>query len=134
MSEDHRAPVDRAIAGYIALRSKRDALKKEYEAYDKVVKQRMDAVEIWLLKQMESIGTTQLKPESKVGTAFIQTDTKFACGDWESFHKFCVVNNRLDFLHKRLSTNELKVYLEENEGLPPGVSMSTERKVMVRKG
>lgn len=122
---------DQVISAYTALRDKRSALKRAFEADDEQLVQKMDKLEAWLLKTMQTIGTDQLKGGG--GIAYITTKDRAQSDDWGTFWNWLAENKRLDMLEKRVSTKTVMQYYEEFQELPPGISVSRERTVNVRK-
>lgn len=122
---------EQVILAYTALRDKRSELKKAYEADDAVLVDKMDKLEAWLLKTMQTVGTDQLKGAGN--TAFVSIRDVAKCDDWGTFWNFLAENKRLDMLEKRVSSKTVGEYLEEFGELPPGISISREKRVNVRK-
>jgi hypothetical protein len=122
---------ERVTAAYVALRDQRTALKREYEANDAVLKDKMEKLEIWLMNTLRSIGADSLKTES--GTAYISTRDRASCADWGTFWKYLAENGRLDMLEKRVSTGPVVEFLNETGELPPGVSINREQTIVVRR-
>lgn len=122
---------DTVIAAYVKLRDKRSELKHRYDAEDGELKEKMGKLEAYLLTSMQSQGITQLG--SSHGTAYQQTHMKGSCSDWPSFWNFMAETGRFDMTEKRLSVKTVQNYYEETGELPPGVNVSQELKVIVRR-
>jgi hypothetical protein len=119
------------IEAYTKLRDKRSELKRAYEAEDSILKDKMRKLDAWLLGKMAEVGTTQLKGNGSV--AFISTIDKAKCDDWGTFWQWLADNARLDMLEKRVANKSISEYLEEFGELPPGISVTREKTVNVRK-
>lgn len=122
---------EQVIEAIVKLRDQRSALKRQYEADDAILKDKVAKLDAWLLKTMQEVGTDQLKGGGYI--AFTSTIDRAKCDDWGSFWTFLAENGRLDMLEKRVSSKTVSEYLEEFGELPPGISISRERTVNVRK-
>lgn len=122
---------EQVIEAYTKLRDKRAELKKEYEAADAALKDKIAKLDAWLLETMQSVGTDQLKGNGSI--AFKSVVTKAGCEDWGEFWNFCANAHRLDMLEKRVSVKSVTEYLKEHGSLPPGISVRQEVTVNVRK-
>jgi hypothetical protein len=123
------------IEAFVLLRDKRSELKKEFAAADKILEEKQDRLDAWLLKAMETTGSDQLACKG-VGTAFRQMSTKMSCTDWTSFWPKIGELGRYDFLEKRLSAKAIQEFLDDpaNKGVVlPGITTFNEYKVVVRR-
>ena len=124
--------VDTVVEKYIAMRDKRTALKKAYEAEDNKYVEAMNKVESWLLMKANELGVDNFK--TSAGTAIRGRDMKVAGKDWKAFHQFVLTNNQLDMFERRVSRNVLKSWMEENGGdVPPGLDIIWEQTMTVRR-
>lgn len=119
------------IGEFVKLRDARSALKAEYEARDRELREQMDAREAWLLDALNTIGADSVK--GTAGTAYITTQVRSSCADWHLFHEWIGRNGRFDLLEKRVSQKPIRDMLENGDELPPGISTFTERVVTVRR-
>lgn len=122
---------ENVVSAYIKLRDMRSVIKREYEAKDNVLIEKMDKLEGFLAQQLADTGATQLGTTH--GTAYRQLNLKPSCGDWGSFWPWAAANDKFDMMEKRLSAKAIKEYYEETSELPPGVSIIQEYKIVVRK-
>jgi hypothetical protein len=125
------ATAEDVIAGYVKLRDMRAEQRKAWEAEDKLLEEKQDKLEAWLLAKFQEIGSESFK--GAAGTAYRQVVTKTSCGDWGNFHAFVGETGRWDFLEKRLSSKAIKEYIDEGNDAPPGVTLFNEFKVVVRR-
>lgn len=123
--------VERIICAYIRMRDERSALKEKYEAQDGKIKAQMEELETYMMSLMDKQGATNIKSET--GIAFFQEQTKASIADWGAFGVWCMENDGLDMLQRRVALRNLQAYLKEYDELPPGISISRERKVRIRK-
>lgn len=123
--------VDTVVQAYVKLRESRSVLKKAYEEEDGVIKQKMERLETWLMTKMTETGAKQLGSDH--GTAYQQTVFKGNCSDWSSFWEWLAENKRFDMVEHRVSVKTIQEYYQETGEMPPGINVSPELKVVVRK-
>lgn len=126
---EHNA--DNIVAEFVELRDKRAELKAAYEAEDKILKEKMERRDAWLLNKcnadkLESIRTSH-------GTAYTQTKTRYNVADWNSYWGWLLTNARLDLLEKRPAQGALAKMAENGEELPPGLNQFVEKTITVRR-
>lgn len=119
------------IQAYVKLRESRSTLKKEYDNADLALKEKMDKLEVWLMSNMKAMNATQIG--STYGTAYQQTVFKGNCSDWPTFWNWLAENGRFDMMEKRISTKTIQEYYQESGEMPPGINVSPELRVVVRK-
>lgn len=123
---------DTVTGAYVKLRDQRAELKKAYGDEDKILKDKMERLETWLMKTMQDTSATQLGTSH--GTAYLQTQYRASASDWPTVWAYIADNGRFDFLEKRLSSKTINEWIDENNGeVPPGVNVSAELKVIVRR-
>jgi hypothetical protein len=123
--------VDTVVQAYIKLRDQRGVLKKAYDDEDALLKTKLEKLETWLMTQMQTTGSTQLG--SPHGTAYQQTVFKGNCSDWPSFWNWLAQNGRFDMMEKRVSVKSIQEYYTESGEMPPGINVSPELRVIIRK-
>lgn len=123
--------VDTVVQAYIKLRDQRGVLKKAYDDEDALLKIKLEKLETWLMTQMQVTGSTQLG--SPHGTAYQQTVFKGNCSDWPSFWNWLAQNGRFDMMEKRVSVKSIQEYYTESGEMPPGINVSPELRVIIRK-
>ena len=121
------------VQAYLALRTERDGLKRDYEAKDEEVKTQMAMLEQELLKICNDTNATSIKTTR--GTVIRKLNERFFCSDWDNFREFVVENQAVDLLERRIHQGNFKEFMSEHEGegLPPGVNVMREFNVVVRK-
>jgi hypothetical protein len=126
------ATADKVIAAYVMIRGQRSEIKQAYEAEDKILKEKMEKLDTWLLAKFEEIGSDQFK--SPHGVAFRQITTQVSCSDWTNFWPKMAELGRYDFMQKRLSAKAVQDYLaEEGHEDLPGITTFHEYKVGIRR-
>ena len=123
--------VETVIQAFMKLRDQRSQLKQAYDEEDATLKAKMEKLETWLMAQMQATGARQLG--STVGTAYQQTVMKGNCSDWPTFWGWLAENQRFDMMEKRISVKTIQEYYQESGELPPGINVSPELRVVIRK-
>lgn len=123
--------VETVIQAFLKLREQRSQLKKAYDDEDALLKGKMDKLETWLMSQMQATGAKQLG--STAGTAYQQTVMKGNCSDWPTFWDWLAENKRFDMMEKRISIKSIQEYYQETNDMPPGINVSPELRVVIRK-
>jgi hypothetical protein len=121
------------VEAYLAIRTQREKILREYEASDTLLKDDMKKLETALLSVCNEINADSIK--TKHGTVMRKLSERFFCEDWDNFRKFVLDNQALELFEKRIHQGNFKQFMAENEsdGLPPGVSVMREFGVTVRK-
>ena len=123
---------DRLTQAYIKMRDKRAELLKEYEAADSKIEQQMLLVEEELRKMCEQLNADSIKTQH--GTVFRSIKTRYEATDWDSMYKFIMENNVPQVLERRISTTNMKQFLDENpEMMPIGLNINRRYTVTVRR-
>jgi hypothetical protein len=121
------------VATYIAIRTQREKLLKEYEAADKVLEKDLFEVKAALLNTCNEIGAASIR--TKHGTVTRKLNERYFCTDWEHFRKFEQENMEYDLRERRIHQTNFRQLLSELEmtGLPPGINVMREFDISVRK-
>ena len=124
--------LERLLRGYMAMRTKRSEIKREYEEKDGALKGKIALVEVQLMRMMKASGSDTLKVKGvaqAIGTMKAYTKAK----DWDAIWSFIEKTGKLDLLQRILSVGAVQEYMDANNGeLPPGVDVTQERTVTVR--
>jgi hypothetical protein len=126
------AKADKLTLAYIKMRDKRAELAKEYEAEDARIQEQMDMVEAELKNMCEEIGADSIK--TAYGTVYRSVKTQYQVNDWDNMYKFVMEHNIPQVLFKRISTTNMKQFLDENPNLMPiGMNIDNRYTVTVRR-
>lgn len=126
------AKADKLTLAYIKMRDKRSELLKAYEAEDAVIQEQMEMVETELKKMCDEIGADSIK--TSYGTVYRSVKTQYQVNDWDSMYKFVMEHNIPQVLFKRVSTTNMKQFLDENPNLMPmGMNIDNKYTVTVRR-
>lgn len=122
---------DALVDRYLNLRNARDEMKKVFAERMAPINEEMGQVEASLLKLLDSIGAQNARTES--GTAYISKRTSITVNAWDDFLTYVRDNDLWQLLEKRVSKSAAAEYQEENGVYPPGLDVSTERVINIRK-
>ena len=125
------ATVDDAVAAYIRLRDKQDEIKRRHSEELAPIRDKMYSIEVMLLKILNSTGGESIK--TAAGTAFKSKRTKTKVVDWDAALDFILTNGLEHMLERRVSKAAVEEFIEANGDTPPGVSLSTEITVNIRR-
>jgi len=124
--------VDTLTKAYVQLRDQRSALKEGFEQQDTALVSKMDKLEAMLMHKLNEFQVDSVK--TPFGTVYTQVDTRYTCKDWTNFWGWMLTEERLDAVEKRVSQRAMKDIENSGAELPPGVEVSREKKVVVRRG
>lgn len=121
------------VKAYLNIRSERDKLAREFEAADSKLKEDMTAIEQVMLQACDHVNATSIKTSK--GTIIKSIRERYGCTDWDLFKQFAHENNALDLFEKRIHQGNMKDFMSEHreDGLPPGLNVSREYVITVRK-
>jgi len=119
------------IGKYIQIRDAKDELSKKQKADMARINTVLDKIEKMLMEQMQEIGSDSIK--TKAGTCYQSIRASVRVEDREKFLNFVRENEAWDLLESRASKREVEQFLETNQDIPPGVSISRESIVGVRR-
>jgi len=123
---------DKLANVYIKMRDKRKELLAEFEAQDSKIEAQMDMVAEELLKLCKNIGADSIKTQA--GTVFRSVRTRYETTDWESMYNFILEHDIPQVLERRISTTNMKQFLDENPALMPvGMNINNKYTVTVRR-
>lgn len=117
---------------YIAIREKRNELRRTYEEKDSAFKEKLEALEAQMLSFMHKNNMTSVKTEA--GTFYRQENVIPSGSDWEALNRWVAENDAFDIYERRLKKTFVREYMDSHEGgLPPGVSVYREYVARVRR-
>ena len=124
--------IDQVIEGYLALRGQKEALAKKQKEEMAPLLDKMEKVENWLQAQLQSQGLTSIAAKG-VGTAFLETRTDAGVADWDAAFEWIKATGQWAFLERRVSKSVVKDYMDAHGEVPPGIAVSSEVVLRVRK-
>jgi len=121
------------VGAYIAIRTEREVLMREYEEKDKALKADMAQLESAMLDVCNQINADSIRTSH--GTVMRKLNERFFCQDWDNFYKFVMEQEAPHLLERRIHQSNFKEFMKDHEdsGLPPGVNVMREYGVTVRK-
>lgn len=122
---------DQVIQAYLHLRTKKEDLVAAQKLQVAPINEQIEKLENWLLQKLQADGLTNLK--SAAGTAFVQTTTSVTCRDWPATLAWIKEHQAWEFLEGRVSKSVVQEFMENNGDAPPGVNVTREVEVRVRK-
>lgn len=125
--------VEQLVTAYLALRSERERILREFELQDNALKADMSQLEAAMLQVCNDVNANSIKTQH--GTVMRKLSERFYCTDWDNFSKFVLEQEAVGLLEKRIHQSNFRQFMEEHEkdGLPPGVNVMREFGITVRK-
>ena len=119
------------VGVYIRLRDRRSKRKAEFEASDAGDKAMQDKIEQKLMAQFNEDGSDSVKTE--FGTAYKSVRTSATVADWDTVLDFIKVRELWNMLEHRVSKTAVEQFIAENEDTPPGVNITQQTVINVRR-
>lgn len=131
-TEDEVVPIDLLVKVHAKIKSRIDALTKEYDTAVEQLKAQQDEVRFAIKDKMKALGLKSVN--TSYGTVSLSTKTRYNTQDWDSFKKFILEHQVVDLLEKRIAQTNMATFLQENPGVvPPGLNSYTEFEIRVTK-
>ena len=132
MTTEDLVPMDRLAKIYLKIRTSVQLLTQDYEKQKAGLEAQKSEIANAMRDQMKALGSKSVKTE--YGTVMLGVKTRYTTQDWDSFKDFCIKNNTIDLLERRIAQRNMAKWLEENpEAVPPGLNSDSEYEVTVRK-
>ena len=126
------ANADRLTAAYIKMRDKKAELTKEYDTKIAEIEQQMELVETELKKLFDEVGVDSVRTTH--GVVYRSVKTQYQVNDWDSMYKFIKEHDVPQLLQQRVSTTNMKQFLNDNPDLMPiGMNIDNKYTVTVRR-
>lgn len=125
------ANVAELIDAYIKLRDKKKKIKERHAEELKDTNEKMDRLEMGLLFHLSGEGADSIRTES--GTVYKIKRSSVKVQNWDEALKYVLDNNLTHMLEKRLAKSAVEEFLEANKTTPPGVSITTDLGVGIRR-
>lgn len=131
-TEDEVVPIDRLVKIHTKIKSRIDALTKEYDTAVEQLKAQQDEVRFAIKDKMKALGLKSVN--TSYGTVSLSTKVRYNTQDWDSFKKFILEHQVVDLLEKRIAQTNMATFLSENPGVVPlGLNSHTEFEIRVTK-
>jgi hypothetical protein len=132
MTTEEMIPMDKLAKIYLKIRTRVQLLTQEYEKEKAGLEAQKAEIANAMRDQMKALGSKSVKTE--YGTVMLGVKTRYSTQDWDAFKDFCISNNTIDLLERRIAQRNMAKWLEENpEDVPPGLNSDSEYEVTVRK-
>lgn len=123
---------DKVTSAYVKIRDERSNRKRAWEADDRILKEKLEALENFTLGYLNE--NHQEKFSTLTGTVFKSLEIIPTASDWGAFYKWIAENDTFDALERRIKSTFISAYMEQNKGaIPPGVSVFRRYRVNVRR-
>ena len=121
------------VEAYLTIRNERERIKTEYEAADLALKEQMQVLEQEMLAGCNAVNASSIK--TSCGTVIKSLKERYTCSDRDNFNKFVLENNAVELFEGRIHQGNFKEFMSERhgDGLPPGVNVTREFTITVRK-
>lgn len=123
--------IDQAIAVYIKLRDSKQKLAKEQAEAMRPFNQKLEQVENWLLAVLNKQDAESIRTDH--GTCYKSTRTQAKVADWDAALEYIVENEMYQMLERRVSKAAVEEFVEAQGAPPPGVEITQEVRVNVRR-
>jgi len=125
--------VEELVNVYLTIRREREILTEQFKAKDRELANDLSSLEQVLLQECNKINANSIN--TPTGTVVRSVKDTYTCIDWNNFKQFVLETGAIDVLQQRIHQSNLKEFMTQHEGdgLPPGVNVSREFTVVVRK-
>lgn len=130
-NKPHTFTIDDMIGRYVRLRDKKKELNAEHAKNIAKYDQAMDTLEAWLLEHMQQTKLRTLRGDH--GTAYQSKRTSATVSNWQEFLTYVIEHDAWDLLEHRVAKLAAEALVEETKQPIPGVDMTSEVCVNVRK-
>lgn len=132
-SPDFAGDFSLATEAYLNLRAEREALLRKFEEQDAELKSAQEDIEKVFMEACNSINVNSFNTSNAL--VLRQLKQRYVSSDWDAFRKWELENPEYDFRERRIHQGNFEQYMTNNteSGLPPGVNVMREFKIVVRK-
>ena len=124
--------VDKLAEVYLTLREKREALAKDFDAADKVLKDKQAVLETAMLDACKEIGANSIN--TAFGTIIKSVKERFWTGDKAVFNKFILENEAVELLESRVHQGNMKQWIADHpDDFPPALNIDRQYVITVRR-
>ena len=123
--------IEELVAGYVKARDAKAELKKEFDERCTKLDDWMGSAEVALLAYFNREGVESAR--TSAGSAYRSTRTSAKVADWSQTLKFITENEAWQLLEARVSKAAVDEYVTEVGAVPPGVEITRQFTVGVRR-
>lgn len=121
-----------AVQAYHKLKAKREEMKARHKDELATVVDKMSLIETAIMKFLNATGQTSAK--TAYGTPYISKLTTVTVVDRDAFMEFIREGGNENFLASAANKEAVQEYMAEHKATPPGVKVTTKRKVNIPRG
>lgn len=125
------ANVEEVVAAYIKLRDSKKTLASKQKEEMAPINAKLEKLEGWLHREMNRLHAENIRTDA--GTAYKATRSSVKVQSWEDFLEFVQENDLWHMLDKRANKTAVQEFVESNEELPPGLSITMDETVNIRR-
>ncbi len=125
------ANAEELINAYVVIRDRKKELADRHKQEMVPFNEKLKLLEAGLLSALNDTGGESIK--SKSGTAYRITRTSVKTDDWEAFLAFVLSNDLTHMLVHGAAKESVNEYIEANGTAPPGLAISTDNAIGVRR-
>lgn len=123
---------ERAVGEYLRLRDMKSQLEARHKEEAAEIRKQLDKADAWLLGHMQTMGVDSFRAAG--ATVFFASEMKASIGDKGALMDHIRKTGEAELLQSRVSTTVLREWMDAHNGTtPPGVAVSNERVIRVRK-
>lgn len=123
--------IDQLVEGYIKFRDQADEMKKEYQLKVAPIHDAMAQLEAVFLQRMQADGIDSISTPH--GTPYTSVKTNCSVEDRAAFFDWCIATGNQGMMTISASKAALDVFIEQTKDTPPGLKVSREMVVNVRR-
>lgn len=123
--------LDQVVGRYVATRDEIKELKARHSAEVKPLQERLDKLGGMLDNYFQQTGVKNIGTES--GTAYHYVRPSASLADPKIFMDYVTETKSFELLDKRANVTACMAFTKQHGGLPPGVNLSLNRKIGVRR-
>lgn len=123
--------LDKAIMAYVRVRDRKKDIEARHVEELAPVNQMLERLEAYMLDLMDQAGLQSIK--SPHGTAFKSRRTTAKVLEWDATLGYILEYEAWDLLERRVSKKAVEAIIEETQQPIPGVEVSTEIVINVRR-
>lgn len=124
--------INAIVEHYLVLRDHKTKLDAEHKARVAEIDAQMKNAEVFLLNQLNETGLDRLG--AAAGTVMVSVKTFPGFDDKQATLDFIKLTGNVELLQQRLSSTAVKEFMDSHGGeLPPGVKITTERAISIRR-
>lgn len=121
------------IAAYLKLREQKGDLADRHKEEMAPVHEKMIKLEAFMLSILNTASVDSMAFKG-VGTMFKKTVTSVTTEEWDATLAWIRTQNAWEFLEHRVSKTVVQEFIEATGEIPPGVKVTQDTVVQVRKG